>query len=239
MQLIIGIIMSQVAALQNELFLDSGSVSSPRDEPVYETSQDRRILGPYVREAVSKIKRWYDRKVGLVPGFGNANVSLGELPIRRSWRTRRPTGVVHGMYDPRTGEATYNVHSVEFPGLPDTPEKRELREYGLTEHPESVVTHELVHHAQRETGMLQRYINRFKIFAKHPIEGVTTEMTEDITGREQTTYPHERKLARRLIDLYGKAKTALGKVPVGFNPQPAPAFAYAFASPRPRFAYAR
>lgn len=232
--------MSQVVALQNELFFpDVHSSSSAVDEPAYETVQDRRILGPYVRKAFGKIRRWYERKVGIIPRFDNVRVSLGKLSIYRSRWTGKPKGVVHGAYQPSTGEAVYNIDSVEFAGLPDTPEKQELRKYGLTEHPESVVTHELIHHAQRETGMLRRYINRFNIFARHPIEGITTEQTEEITGREQTTYPHERRLARKLMNWYGKAKTALGDVPVSLGLQPAPAYAPAYAFARPRFAYAR
>lgn len=226
--------MSQVVALQRELYSDVSSRSS-KDEPAYETSHDKRVLGPYIREAVDRIKGYYRSRVGIVPSFENVKVSLDKLPIRRSRWTGRPDGVVHGLYEPSTGQAVYNIDSVEFAGLPDTPEKQELREYGLTEHPKSVVTHELVHHAQRETGMLRRYINKFWIFARHPIEGLTTEQTEEITGIRQTTYPHERRLARKLMGLYGKAKAILGDVPAGLSPRPAPA--YALAAPRTRLSY--
>lgn len=227
--------MSQVAALHKELFSDFHRPAAPLDEPSYTDGVSRQVLGRYVRKAVDGLKTYY-KKLDESPTFRNATVSLGRLPIYVSRLTGRIKGVIHGEYNPDTHNVTINADSVELP-IPDSEVKRQLRQYNMTEMPENVVTHELGHHAQKETGALMRYIKKLRIpfFYKIPIEGGNTVVTEAVTGNPQTTYPEEQGFFRKLINRYGNKKAVLGDVPIGLTPQPAPA--YAFASRR--LAYAR
>jgi hypothetical protein len=251
--------MTMASSHEKELYPDFASPSNNR--PTF--AADPKLWDRYGEKAIDVLKSYWGsqihptlRKFALEnlnaePYYKNLTIQLSDLPTIYGYRIsleqagrvpmikikKVPVGKVQGVYQP--GKDNLRMHYGIFNEFAaDDPDREMLSKRGMEySDPIDVGVHEGMHRLQDQTGAIHQYIKKSRR-ARDIIEGVATKATEYALKKTQQVYQGAQRLAEKLFEKYGFARTFVGNVPAS-DPivRGEPAYSTQFAFRRLRLAY--